>query len=336
METIHLHHGSGGKLTRDLIRDLFVAQLSNGNAYCYGDSAIIDMPAGKIAYTTDAFVISPLFFPGGSIGKLAICGTVNDLAVSDALPVLLTASFIIEEGFPLNDLKNIVADMAETARLADVKIVAGDTKVVQKGQCDGLYISMSGIGIAPQDAEDKALGLWLEPGNKIILTGTIGDHGMAILNAREALGLQSELLSDCACLHKMLGGLRHWDFGVHFMRDATRGGVAMVLSELVEGKPYGIKIYEKDIPVRAEVNSMCDLLGFDPLYLANEGKAVLVVRQESAEAVVNYLREDELGKNACIIGEIQEEFPGMVVMDTLIGGHRVVDMPVGDQLPRIC
>lgn len=334
MDHILLSHGSGGKLTHDLITDLFVKHFDNPAIRKLGDAAVLKLPADRVAFTTDCFVIDPLFFPGGDIGKLAVCGTVNDLAVSGARPLYLTAGFIIEEGLPVETLRRIARSMQVTARAAGVSIVAGDTKVVEKGACDKLFITTSGVGCIPQ-------GLCLEPGrikpgDRIIITGSAGDHGIAALVARKRLHFQSPLKSDCAPLNRMLQKALQSSGNIRFMRDPTRGGIAMVLNEIVEGQPFGIEIREDTLPVKDAVREVSELLGFDPLYIANEGKAVIVVDSRDADRVLRAVRKDRCGKEAAIIGEATKTHRGTVVVKTAVGGSRIIDMPVGEQLPRIC
>ncbi len=335
-DKILLGYGSGGKLTHELISNLFVKYFSNDILELQTDSAVLDIGTGKVAFTTDSFVVDPVFFPGGNIGKLAIAGTVNDLAVSGATPVYLSASFIIEEGFSLSELETIVRTMADEAGKAGVKIVTGDTKVVNKGKCDKVFINTSGIGLLPEDKVNIGSGKNIETGDKIIINGTIADHGMSIMAAREGLNFSTEIESDCACLNGMIRSALDVSENVRFMRDATRGGLATVLCELAADRDFGVEIYEDKIPVNENVRGICELLGFDPLYVANEGKVVMVVGKDDAEKVLSVLRRNEFGRNAAIIGEVTNEHKGKAWLTTGIGGRRIIDMLAGEQLPRIC
>jgi hydrogenase expression/formation protein HypE len=333
---ILLGHGSGGKLSHELIRDMFIRYFSNPELNSQTDSAIIETGETDLAFTTDAFVVDPLFFPGGDIGKLAVAGTVNDLAVSGAIPLFISASFIIEEGFSLEELRTIVRSMAREAEHAGVKIVAGDTKVVNRGKCDKLFISTSGIGRIEKKHRHIGTGSLIQPGDKIIINGSVGDHGMAIMAAREFPSFSTEIVSDCACLNHLIKKAMHTSSKIHFMRDATRGGLATVLAELAENKRFGIVIEESSIPVKENVKGMCELLGYDPLYVANEGKVVMVVDKADANAVIEALKNDLLGENTSIIGEVVDNHPGTVWVNTVVGGKRILDMLAGEQLPRIC
>ncbi|WP_068550785.1 hydrogenase expression/formation protein HypE [Thermosulfidibacter takaii] len=328
MKRITLAHGSGGALTNQLIKEVFSKYFSIPEL---DDASYIDVFGSKdTAVTTDSFVVSPIFFPGGDIGKLSICGTLNDLAVSGAKPVAMTCGFILEEGLPLDELEGIVSSMAGECESAEVKIVAGDTKVVPKGKGDKLFINTTGIG----RVERKFSPYSVKPGDLVVVTGSVGEHGLSILLAREALDVDVEILSDCANLYPMLEELFSVS-GVRWMRDATRGGLATVCLDLSDMTGLGIKLYEKKIPVKEEVSFLCDMLGFDPLYLANEGKAVVVVSKEDADQVLNILKSHPLGKDAEIIGEVVDKFAG-VVLKTSIGGERVLDYMEEDPLPRIC
>ena len=335
-KNILLGHGSGGKMTHDLITDLFVKYFNNDILAPQTDSAIISINSGNLSFTTDSFVVDPIFFPGGDIGKLAIAGTVNDLAVSGAAPLYLSASFIIEEGFSVKDLEIIVRSMSEEAKKAGVKIVTGDTKVVNRGQCDKIFINTTGIGQLPDECKNIGTGTGIEPGDKIIINGTIGDHGMSIMAAREGINFSAEIESDCACLNHLIKKALDVSDKIKFMRDATRGGVATVLCELTEKRNFGIEINEEAVPVRENVRGMCELLGFDPLYVANEGKVLIVVGKDDADKVLDVLKQDEFGKDAAIIGEIVDEHHARAWLNTGIGGRRIIDMLAGEQLPRIC
>jgi hydrogenase expression/formation protein HypE len=335
-KTILLGHGSGGKLSHDLIKDLFVKFFSNNVLKAQTDAAVVNIATGQIAFTTDSFVVDPVFFPGGDIGKLAVAGTVNDLAVSGAKPLYLSASFIIEEGFSFADLERIVISMAEEARNAGLNIVTGDTKVVNRGKCDKVFINTTGVGeIEPRHLSIGA-GSEIKPGDKIIINGTIADHGMAVMAAREELSFKTNILSDCACLNHLIKEAVAVTDHMKFMRDATRGGLATVLCELAENKKFGIEIDESALPINENVRGMCELLGFDPLYVANEGKVVMVVGKEDADQVLKALKKNELGKNASIFGEVVDDHHGRAWLTTGIGGRRIIDMLAGEQLPRIC
>lgn len=335
-KTILLGHGSGGKLSHDLIKNLFVKYFANDILQDQTDSAILSNPGSTIAFTTDSFVVDPIFFPGGNIGKLAVAGTVNDLAVSGAKPKYLSASFIIEEGFLFADIEKIVIAMAEEANNAGISIVTGDTKVVNRGKCDKVFITTTGIGEIGEKQVPIGTGQKIRPGDKIIINGTVGDHGMAIMAARENLSFKTDIISDCACLNHLISDALAASENIRFMRDATRGGLATVICELAENKKFGIEIDEAALPVNENVRGMCELLGFDPLYVANEGKVVIIVANEDAEKVLNVLKMNELGKNAGIIGEVVDEHHGKAWLTTGIGGRRIIDMLAGEQLPRIC
>jgi hydrogenase expression/formation protein HypE len=333
--TIVMGHGGGGKLGNELVEHLFLPAFRNPALENLGDAAVLDVGSGRLAMSTDSFVVQPLFFPGGSIGALAINGTVNDLAVSGATPKFLSASFILEEGFPLNQLAAIVNAMAEAAAIAGVTIVTGDTKVVERGHGDGCYINTAGVGIL---REDISVGPHrARPGDAIIVSGTIGDHGMAIMSVREGLEFESQIRSDCASLHGMIAAvLDAAGPSVHAMRDPTRGGLASTLNEIASASGVGIAIDERALPVRAEVQSACELLGLDPVYVANEGKAVFFVAADAAERVLAVLRAHPLGQDAAIIGQVVAEHPRMLVARTQMGANRVIPLQIGEQLPRIC
>jgi hydrogenase expression/formation protein HypE len=335
-DKILLGHGSGGKLSHDLIDSIFVKAFDNDTLNAQTDSAIVIAGNAKLAFTTDSFVVDPLFFPGGNIGKLAVAGTVNDLAVSGAKPLYLSTSYIIEEGFSIKDLETIVSSMANEARKAGVRIVTGDTKVVDKGKCDKLFINTSGVGVIKEEHINIGTGKEIKVGDKIIVNGSIGDHGMAILAAREFLNFSSQLQSDCACLNGIIEKVLNTSSGIRFMRDATRGGLATVITELSTGKDFGIRIDESCLKINENVKGMCEILGYDPLYVANEGKLVIVVGSDDAEDVLKALQSHEFGKESSIIGEITKDHPGTAWINTIIGGNRIVDMLAGEQLPRIC
>ncbi|MFN3532234.1 MAG: hydrogenase expression/formation protein HypE [Candidatus Brocadia sp.] len=331
---ITLAHGSGGKLTHELVKQLFLPNFNNSTLSQLGDSALLQLNGMKLAFTTDSYVVKPIFFPGGDIGRLAVCGTINDLAVVGARPMFLSAGFIIEEGLEMSLLEKVVHSMKETASFTGVGIVTGDTKVVEKGSADGLYINTCGIGIV--DDKINLSTSFIEVGDKIIVSGTIGDHGLAVLSERESLGFNPPIQSDCAPLSNLIGKLIDSGANIKFMRDPTRGGLATTLNEMVNTQKYGILIEEQNIPVKDEVRALCEILGYDPLYIANEGKVVIVVASNDAVKIRNLLKEDDLGKDAEIIGEVIEGSYGKVCLKTVIGGTRIIDMLVGEQLPRIC
>jgi hydrogenase expression/formation protein HypE len=329
---ISLAHGDGGELSHRLIKEVFIEAFGDGNSALF-DAASLDIPICKIAVTTDSFVIKPILFPGGSIGKLAVAGTVNDLAVSGAKPVYLTCGFVIEEGFSITDLKKIVSDMASEALKTGVTIVAGDTKVVERGSADGVYINTTGIGIYEPN---KGCSLEFEEGDAIIVSGTIGDHGIAVLAARGELGISSPVNSDCASLNTMLAEVLNSTSGVRIMRDPTRGGLATTLVEIAEDFHLTMKINELDLPVKEEVHGVCDLLGFDPLYLANEGKAILIVANQEKGKVIDILREFPEGRDAVVIGSIMGKEKGQLLLETPLGSKRLLTRLSGTMFPRIC
>jgi len=334
-DRILLSHGSGGRLSQQLIHDVFLKELGNEILDELNDSAVFNVAEGKLAYTTDAYVVSPIFFPGGDIGRLSACGTVNDLSMSGAKPFYLSASFIIEEGLSINDLKTILMSMKQAADEARVKIVCGDTKVVGRGMADKVFITTSGIGLIPDGIDISPRRI--RPGDSVILSGTIGDHGIAILSQREGLGFSSDFISDVAPLnHLVTSMLDEVGNDIHAMRDPTRGGLATTLNEFAQVANLGMRIYEDKIPVQDNIRGACELLGFDPLYIANEGKLVTIVENVAGDRVLACMKRHPLGINAEIIGEVVEKPEGMVSLVTRIGGTRVIDMMVGDQLPRIC
>ncbi len=333
-ETVQMAHGAGGRLSQALMQRVFMPHLSNVFLDLLDDQAKLDLPPGRTAFTTDTYVVSPVFFPGGNIGELAVNGTVNDLSVGGARPLYLSAGFVLEEGFSLSDLERIVKSMAEAARKADVMIVTGDTKVVGRGQCDQIFINTSGIGIIREGSDLSCRNL--QAGDTVILSGSVGDHGMAIMTSREGLSFQSRIKSDCAPLNAMISSLLDAVAGVHAMRDPTRGGVAATLNELAASSGKGIEIEESAIPVKGEVRGACELLGIDPLHVANEGKLIVCVPAAEAELAVEVMRQSEAGRDAVIIGSVVGDHPGMVVMRTPFGTRRIIDLPLGEQLPRIC
>jgi hydrogenase expression/formation protein HypE len=330
MKKIEIGHGSGGKLTRDLIEKTFLKYLKNDELNPLEDAATLNLKSTQVAFTTDSYVIRPLFFPGGNIGKLSVCGTVNDLVVSGAVPGYLSLSFILEEGYSFEALETIVQSVAETAVQSGIRIVTGDTKVVEKNKCDGIYINTTGIGeiVKPMRAENVSAG------DSIIVTGTLGDHGTAVALARDEFDIEATIESDCASLNDLLIPAFEIE-GLRWMRDPTRGGAATVLTELSETTGLGIRIFEDKVPVREDVRFVSDMLGYDPLYLANEGKAIIITSEKSTNEVIDLLKTHPLGKNSAIIGNITTEFKG-VRLKTNIGGERVLDMLEEEMLPRIC
>jgi hydrogenase expression/formation protein HypE len=339
VKTLTLAHGSGGSAMRDLIRNVFVQSFDNPALAPLEDQAQLDLGAlaahgDRLAFTTDSYVVDPLFFPGGDIGKLAVNGTVNDLAVGGAIPLYLTCAVIIEEGLPLEVLKRIVTSMQVAAVDAGVAIVTGDTKVVGRGSADKLFINTAGIGVVPAGVRISAGAA--KPGDKVLINGFVGDHGAAIVDARGQFALKNSIQTDCQPLHGLVRAMLAACPTIHCMRDATRGGVAGVLNEFAEQSRAGIRVEEAAIPLRAEVRGMCELLGLDPLYLANEGKLVALVPPEHASAVLAAMRAHPAGSESACIGQVVEKRPGRVTLATAFGGERIVDVPVGEQLPRIC
>jgi hydrogenase expression/formation protein HypE len=331
-DKILLAHGSGGKLSHDLIESL-IPTLTNPILDKLDDSAVFEL-GGQLAFTTDSYTVNPIFFPGGDIGKLAVCGTVNDLSMSGAKPLYLSLSFIIEEGFHITELRKIVTSIHKAADEAGVQIVTGDTKVVNQGSADKLFINTAGIGIVPPGVNISAANA--RPGDRIIVNGNIGDHGIAVLSQREGLKFKIPVPSDCAPLNKLVAEMLATSTSIHCLRDPTRGGLATTLNEFAEQSGVGIGIEEDTIPVDKAVLAACELLGFDPLYIANEGKAVAVVAPTDADSVLAAMQQNKYGVRAAIIGEVVAEHPGQVIMKTSLGASRIVDMPVGELLPRIC
>lgn len=333
---ILLNHGSGGRMMRELIHGIFISEFDNDILSAGTDSAILNIPSEDIAFTTDSYVVDPIFFPGGDIGKLSVCGTVNDLSVSGAIPKYITCSLIIEEGFHISDLRKIIKSIAITAKEAKVKIVTGDTKVVNKNKCDKIFINTAGIGLLDINRKSLSFGTNIRVGDKIIINGTIADHAMSILQAREDIKMSSQIFSDCAPLNHMINSVLKSGINVKFMRDATRGGIASVLSEIVEHKEFGILLDESTIPINENVRGMCEIFGFEPLHAANEGKIVMIVSDEDAENAIKIIQQNPYGKQAAIIGEITSQNQSKVILETEIGGRRILDMLAGEQLPRIC
>jgi hydrogenase expression/formation protein HypE len=331
---IVLGHGGGGKLSAELVQHLFMPAFANTTLQSLGDSAALNINGQRLAFSTDSFVVRPLFFPGGCIGDLAVNGTVNDIAMSGATPLYLSAGFIIEEGLPLDTLGQIAQEMAKAAREAGVTLVTGDTKVVEKGHGDGVYINTSGIGLIPD-------GVNIAPGNArvgdvVIVSGTIGDHGMAILSVREGLEFDTLIQSDSAALNGLVAAMLAVTPDIHVLRDPTRGGVASSLNEIAQASRVGIAIQETAVPVRPAVRAACELLGLDPLHVANEGKLIAIVPEAEADRLLAAMRAHPLGADAVVIGRVVDQHPGMLVAKTALGATRVVDMQVGEQLPRIC
>lgn len=332
---IVIGHGGGGKLSAELVEHLFLPAFRNDALAGLGDASVVDFTPNRLVFSTDSFVVRPLFFPGGSIGDLAVNGTVNDLAVSGARPLFLSAGFILEEGFPLSDLAQIVVRMAAAAAMAGIQIVTGDTKVVEKGHGDGCYINTAGIGALMENAQ-LAPSL-VRAGDAILVSGMIGDHGMAIMSVREGLEFETVIQSDCAALNDLVANiLAAGGSSVHAMRDPTRGGLASTLNEIAASSRTGMVIEEPLLPVRPQVQAACDLLGMDPLYVANEGKVVVFVAADVADAVLAAMRRHPKARDAAMIGRVTEQHPAMVVAHTGIGANRVVPMQIGEQLPRIC
>lgn len=333
-DTVLLGHGSGGRLSGDLVRDIFLPAFQNPVLNRLDDQAIVQVNGARLAITTDSFVVKPLFFPGGDIGSLAVHGTVNDLAMGGAQPLFLSVAFILEEGLSMGVLRRIVQSMRTAAEKAGVAIVTGDTKVVEKGSGDQLFINTTGIGSVPEGMDLSANRA--RPGDRVLLSGTIGDHGIAILAHREGLEFDSCIESDSAALHGLVAQMLKVCPGIRCMRDPTRGGLSSTLNEIASSSKVGIELVEREIPVREEVRGACEMLGLDPLYVANEGKLVAIVPSESAANLLSVMRSHPLGKEARIIGTVGAEHSGLVTMRTDLGTSRVVDMLAGDQLPRIC
>ena len=333
-DTVQLAHGSGGKLMSELIDKIFISTFNNKILNKMEDQATLEIGKNKIVFTTDSFVVDPIFFPGGDIGELAVNGTVNDLCMCGAKPTWLSAGFIIEEGFPIEELNKIVLSMRIAADKAGVQIVTGDTKVVNKNSCDKIFINTAGIGLLEKNLTISASNL--KPGDSIIVSGTIAVHGMAIMTSRKGLSFENTIQSDCASLNELVDLITNVTANVHAMRDPTRGGVAAVLNEFAKQSEVGIKIFSDKIPVKPDVNGACEILGIDPLYVANEGKLVVVLPKEEAAVLLAEMKRHPLGTDAEIIGEVVEDHPGIVVKKTLLGVEHIVDLPLGEQLPRIC
>ena len=331
---IVLGHGGGGKLSAELVENLFVPAFRNPAIESLGDAAILSVPRGRLAFSTDSYVVHPLFFPGGSIGELAINGTINDIAMSGGQPLYLSVAFILEEGLPMATLGQIVECMRRAAHSAGVQIVTGDTKVVEKGHGDGCFVNTAGIGVIPEGREvgpGRA-----KPGDVIIVSGTLGDHGMAVMSVREGLEFESVIRSDSAALNSLVEAIFAASSDIHVLRDPTRGGLASSLNEIAAQSHVGMALIEESLPVKPDVQSACELLGMDPIYVANEGKLVAIVGASSADAVLAAMRRHPLGADAAIVGTVVADRPGMLMAKTKIGGTRVIPMQIGEQLPRIC
>ena len=333
-DTVLLDHGGGGKIAHNLITEIMLPIFDNDILALLHDGAIFNIEEQRLAFSTDTYVVDPIFFPGGSIGDLAVNGTVNDLAMCGATPLYLSAGLVIEEGFPMTDLEKILKMMSVASDKADVQVVTGDTKVVPKGAADKIFINTSGIGIIPKQVNIS--GHRACPGDKIILSGSIADHGMAVLTQREGITFKSSIKSDTAPLNHMVKKMLSVCRDIHMLRDPTRGGVATALNEIAGKSDVGIRIYEARIPLKDDVAGICELLGFDPIYVANEGKLLAFVGKNHVAEVLAAIKQDDFGKDAAIIGEVVVDYPGKVIMQTRIGGTRIVDMLTGDQLPRIC
>lgn len=331
---VEMSHGSGGRAMAQLVEELFVAAFNNEFLRPLNDQACFVPPPGRLVMATDSHVVTPLFFPGGDIGSLSVHGTLNDVAMAGARPLYLSAGFILEEGFPLAELQRIVDSMASAARAAGVPIVTGDTKVVERGKADGVFINTTGIGVVPEGVEIS--GNRARPGDKILINGFIGDHGMAVMAQRENLKFETPILSDSAALHELVATMVAEVPDIHCLRDPTRGGVAATLNELARQSRVGMTIREKALPIREEVSATCEFLGFDPLYVANEGKLIAICPAEAAEHLLAAMRAHPLGEHAAIIGEVSEDSHAFVQMETAFGGKRIVDWLNGEQLPRIC
>jgi len=331
---VDMTHGSGGRAMAQLIEELFVKHFDNALLRQANDQAAFDVPAGRMVMSTDGHVISPLFFPGGDIGSLSVHGTINDVAMSGARPLYLSAGFILEEGFPLADLEKIVISMGRAASAAGVPVVTGDTKVVEKGKADGVFITTTGVGVVPEGVTIS--GDLAQAGDAILVNGAIGDHGVAIMSSRENLQFETTIESDSAALHSLVAEMVTVAPTIHCLRDPTRGGLATSLNELAQQSQVGMNLHETKIPIRPAVNAACELLGLDPLYVANEGKLICICAQEDAQRLLEVMQAHPLGREAAIIGEVVEDQNAFVQMETSFGGSRVVDWLAGEQLPRIC
>lgn len=333
-DKVLLEHGSGGLLSNELIANTFLPSFKNSYLERLEDSAVLSIGSQKFCFTTDSYVVSPVFFPGGDIGSLAVHGTVNDLAVCGGKPLFMSAGYILEEGFPFASLAKIVKSMAEAAGKAGIKIVTGDTKVVSRGAVDGIFINTSGIGLVEYAAPLSVKSI--QPGDVVIINGTIGDHGSAIMQSRENIGFEADIVSDSAPLNGLIAEILQASTEIHCMRDATRGGLGAILAEIAASAGVRINISEQDIPVGENVRGICEILGLDPLFLANEGKVVVFCAAAEAAKVLAVMKEHQFGRDSAIIGNVEESSKGRVVLKTSIGGERVVDLPTGELVPRIC
>lgn len=331
---IQMDHGAGGRASHDLVAKTFMPALANPILKELNDSALLNFQDVRLAMSTDSYVVDPIFFPGGDIGSLAVHGTVNDLAMRGAQPCYLSVGFILEEGLEITDLEKLLTSMAEAAREAGVQVVAADTKVVERGKADRIFINTAGVGIIAPGVD--IAGQNAKPGDFVLINGPVGDHGIAVLSTREGLSFQTEIQSDSAPLNKLVSDMLEVSRNIHVLRDPTRGGVATALNEVANQSAVGIELEESSLPVRHEVNAACEMLGLDPLYVANEGKVLVMVAPEDADQVLYKMRQHPLGGDSCIIGRVVSEHPGRVVLHTGIGGRRIVDMLSGEQLPRIC
>ncbi len=334
VEKVTLDHGSGGKISHSLMTAVMLPVFDNPILAELNDGAIFELNGRRLAFTTDSYTVDPIFFPGGHIGELAINGTVNDIAMCGGSPLYLSVGLIIEEGFAMADLERIVRGMGAAAHRAGVTVVTGDTKVVPKGAADKIFINTSGLGLIPEDVDVGSTKARV--GDQVILSGTMADHGVTILTQREGLSFESSLTSDSAPLNRMVAEMFSVSTSIHVLRDPTRGGVGTALNEIAQKSRVGVTIVENRIPLKPQVAGICELLGFDPLYLANEGKLLAIVAAEHAGRILDVIRQNEYGRDAAVIGEVVADHPGRVTMETRIGGHRIVDMLTGEQLPRIC
>ena len=333
---VTLDHGSGGEASHELVHEIFLSRLDNEFLRKLDDSAVLELSGKNLAMTTDSYVVDPIFFPGGDIGSLAVHGTVNDLSMQGACPLYLTLGLMLEEGLPMEDLIKIIDSVAKASKEAGVKIVAGDTKVVPRGHLDKIFINTSGIGIIPDDVDVSSHNA--RPGDKLIINGHMGDHGIAILTRREGLNFETPLKSDSAPLNSLVASILAAgpNPNIHVLRDPTRGGVAAALNEIAHHSQVGIAVFEKDLPISGPVRAASELLGLDPLYVANEGKCLVVAPENEASTVLRAMKRDKYGRDSRIIGEITKDNPGMVLLKTSVGGTRIISMPTGEQLPRIC
>jgi hydrogenase expression/formation protein HypE len=329
-----MDHGAGGRASHDLVAKTFMPVLANPILSELNDSALLHFQDLRLAMSTDSYVVDPIFFPGGDIGSLAVHGTVNDLAMRGAQPCYLSVGFILEEGLEINDLERLLASMSEAAREAGVQVVAADTKVVERGKADRIFINTAGVGVIAPGVD--VAGQNAKPGDFVLINGPVGDHGIAVLSTREGLSFQTEIQSDSAPLNGLVNDMLEVSRNIHVLRDPTRGGIATALNEVANQSAVGIELEESNLPVRPQVNAACEMLGLDPLYVANEGKVLVLVAPEDADQVLHKMKQHPLGRESCIIGRVVAEHPGRVILQTGIGGRRIVDMLSGEQLPRIC